>query len=469
MAVTRRCLPVLLMVTIAAWTSHATAATEAPGARSGSAIAQAPAGTSASPASNSDSADDDLQASAAPAWVPPRPVSASEPPEYFLRLPVRIVALPLSALGWAAEHTAGFVEERQIVPRFAGALDGIFIPHVGLSVGAPHLGPGVGLGLAARLHPSAFGEMFFAELSGSTRKYSRALIALHRGPATVHYENDWRPRDPFFGFGPSSSDDSVSSYAWRQQRYQLTLAYPPLGSGRSEVKLGVSAWVGPREITIRHGKLDRSFEQVFPSLTGLLDSRQEHFVYGMRIARDLRGGVPHWNGGYVVEARAERFDKAIDALTIRSANTVAPQFTRISVGGQTAASFSRRNPRTLRATARAVMTESVRGSASMLMPDLASLGADDGLASLDLGRFRDRDLLYGALMYIIPLSSPLELEFHAESGGVFPKLKEARLSLFRESYGFSLRPRTPTRLLAAIGADWSPGAFSIRYKLGGVE
>ena len=73
-------------------------------------------------------------------------------------------------------------------------------------------------------------------------------------------------------------------------------------------------------------------------------------------------------------------------------------------------------------------------------------------------------------MYIIPLNAPLELEFHAESGGVFPKLKDAQLSLFRESYGFSVRPRTPLRLLAAIGADWSPGVFSIRYKLlGGVE
>ena len=413
-------------------------------------------------------AGDGLEATTSAAWVPPHPVSAEEPWERVLRLPERIAFFPLSVLGLAAKNTARYAEERQFITRFSGPAAGTNRPRFGLSVGAPHLGPGVGLGLAVDFKPSVLGNLFSAELAGSTRRYTRTRLALDRGPATLHYEYDWRPRDAFFGYGLGSSGDSMSSYAWRQQRFQLTLAYPWGWKDKHPPKLQISGWAGPREITIRRGRRAPSFEQEFPSQSGLLNLRQEHFVYGMRLAGDTRSGVPHWGRGFLAEARIERFDKPIDGLTIRSANTVEPQFTRLSLKGEAAVSFMP-DPRTIRITVRSVSTGSVTGSAPLLIPDLASLGADDGLASLQLGRYRDRDALYGAVAYIFSMSAPLEMEFHAETGGVYARMTDARVATLKQSFGFSLRPRTDVMLLAAVGADWSPGVFVIRYSLWGAE
>ena len=419
-------------------------------------------------AADSSVADEALRPTAAPPWLPARPVPAQEPWELAVRAPERIVTLPLSALAYVAKNTTRVTEQRQLIDRFAGSAAGAGRPRLGLSVGAPHLGPAVGLGLAVDFKPSLLQSAFSAHLAGSTKKYTRTLLALHRGPAMLHYEYDWRPRDRFFGYGLGSANDSSSSFAWRQQRFQLTLIYPWQQTHAKPRLAQVQGWIGPREIVIRHGRLAPSFEQTFPGQAGLLNLRQERLVYGLQLVRDSRVGEPHWLHGVRTELRAERFDKAIDALTLRSAHTEAPQFTRLSFRGQTGFSFMR-DPRTFRVAVRAVSTGPVAGSAPLLIPDLVSLGADDGLASLALGRFRDRDLLYGAASYIFPLSRQLEMELHSETGGVYARMRDAKPSSFKQSYGFSLRPRTDLRVLGAVGADWSPGAFVIRYSLGGEQ
>src|ERR1051326_4959411 len=177
---------------------------------------------------------------------------------------------------------------------------------------------------------------------------------------------------------------------------------PPPGAARPGAD--ATAWVASREVVIRRGRLAPSFEEVFPGQAGLVDLRQERLVYGAEVSRDRRAGEPHWGRGYLATVRAERFDRALSGLTIRSGHTTAPQFTRLSFKGSAGFSFMR-DPRPIRIAGPAVSTGAVAGSAPLLIPDLVSLGADDGLASLDLGRFRDRDLLYGALTYIFPLAT----------------------------------------------------------------
>ena len=60
-------------------------------------------------------------------------------------------------------------------------------------------------------------------------------------------------------------------------------------------------------------------------------------------------------------------------------------------------------------------------------------------------------------------------DLHAESGGVFPHLDQARLTSFRNSYGVGLRPRTDFAPLGWIGVDWSNEAVRFRFAFGGVE
>jgi len=407
--------------------------------------------------------DSSFLASNAPAWVPDRPVPAEEGWETGVRMPLRIATLPLSILGYAARSTTRYLEEHQLHTRVSSGVSTLAHPPLGLSLKPAHMGPGVGFSAAADWSPSLWGSLFTADLAGSTKKYTRTLLAVHRGPATFNYEYGWRPREPYFGVGIGSSDDDNSSYAWRQQRYRLTLGYRRRQTDK--IRPYVSTWVGPREVTIRHGRLAPSFEDVFPGQANLLNLRQEHFVYGVQSGLDTRAGKPHWSRGFQAEFRGERFDKPIKALTIRSGNTSSPQFTRLTFSGQAGVSFWT-DPRTLRLAFRAVSASPLRDAAPLLPPDFATLGAGDGLASLDLGRFRDRDLLYGSLMYIFPVSSHFEFEIHSETGSVFQRMRDAKRTNFRHSHGISLRPRTDSMVIGVIGADWSPGEFVIRYELG---
>ena len=114
----------------------------------------------------------------------------------------------------------------------------------------------------------------------------------------MHYEYDWRPRDPFFGYGLATSSDARSSYAWRQQRYQLTLGVPRRTTLAGRPWASATSWVASREVVIRKGRLAPSFEQVFPAQAGLVDLRQERIVYGLELTRDTRTGKPHWGSGY---------------------------------------------------------------------------------------------------------------------------------------------------------------------------
>src|SRR5439155_23152053 len=102
------------------------------------------------PASDTSASDPGLQATAAPAWVPDRPVPAQEPWELALRAPERIAPFPLSLLGRGTKWTLRLVEQDQLLPRLTSRPGGLLALPFGFSVGAAQLGPRVGLGLAAR-------------------------------------------------------------------------------------------------------------------------------------------------------------------------------------------------------------------------------------------------------------------------------------------------------------------------------
>ena len=135
---------------------------------------------------------------------------------------------------------------------------------------------------------------------------------------------------------------------------------------------------------------------------------------------------------------------------------------------ETAVSFGR-DPRTLRLAVRVVDQHFDASGGTFLLADLQSLGGSAGLAGFESGRFRDVDLALARLSYVYPLAKNLELDLHAEKGGVYPGLRQARMVLARGSSGVTLRFRTSTALFGAIGSDWSAERSRLWFSLGGLE
>ena len=427
---------------------------------SGAAIAASPA----APDSGADG--DDLAPTAAAPWNPPRPVSSAEPWETALGIPLRIATFPLSLLRLGLEGRLLQVEEASLVPRVRAAFT--MAPRIGVGVLPASLGDRTGLGATLHARPLLLGGWLGADLSGSTHDYARTRADLGQGPARLTYAYDWRPRERFFDVSLGTSHAVASTYAARTRRITLSLAYPWSEPGRRPPRGQIGIWAGPREMILRRGREAPSFDAAFPGTAGLLDRRQEHFIYGTRLALDRRAGAPHWSHGFRAAAEVERFGKQIETLSIRDGRTEAPQFTRMSFEGEGAVSFMR-DPRTLRFLVRVVKQTGRTGTAPRLIPDLMGLGGHQGLSGFEPGRFHDVDLVLGKLGYVFSLARHVEFELHAESGGVYPELERARLSTFKSSFGVALRPRSAWAPLASLGIDWSSESVRLRYSLGGVE
>src|SRR5262249_4556753 len=145
------------------------------------------------------------------------------------------------------------------------------------------------------------------EVDASTHQYWRTRVDLARGPATIGYVYEWRPRDLFYGAGLQSSRLNRSTFAVREQQVRLGLAYPVAIPHQRPPREQIAMWAGPREQIQHRGRERPSFEGVFPSFRPLLDLRQEHFVYGARVVHDTRAGAPHWTHGMCASFQAERF------------------------------------------------------------------------------------------------------------------------------------------------------------------
>jgi hypothetical protein len=300
-------------------------------------------------------------------------------------------------------------------------------------------------------------------------KYTQTRAELRRGPAGIEYAYTWRPRERFFGAGLESTDDDPSTFAYRRQHVEVTLAYPWSRPGAPPPRAQLATWAGPREMIVHRGREAPSFEDAYPAFLSDLNERQEHFVYGAGAVVDRRAGRPHWTHGWRVAARAERFGKSIESLTIRDAATPrAPQFTRFTFEGETGVSFYR-DPRTVRLAVKVVEQRRDQGAPPFLVPDLATLGGHQGLWGFEPGRFHGEDAAVARLSYILPLFRNAELELHAETGGVYGALEDLRLDTLENSYGVGIRPRTDFGPVGFVGVDWSRETVRLRFSFGGVE
>ncbi len=404
---------------------------------------------------------DSLAASTAPAWVPEHAVPAQEPWEQALHAPYTLVSVPIKGLGRVTEYTLGRIQFAALqapiplIQLFTGA------PPLGMHLSLGHLGRGAGHSGGLDFKPPAFDHLVTASFGASLTHYTRAALALQRGPARTSYLYEWRPRDKYYGLGNDSNRDSLSIHAWQSQRYQLSYAFDPKARLAKDSR-GLWLWAAVREGILRRGQVGPSVEETFPSLAHDIDGRQEYVIVGAAYAHDTRAGQPHWTSGHRLEARLERFTSAGHGF--RTSTLEAPHFTRTDLRAEQGFSFWR-DARTVRVSLRAVTTAQKGGSGPLAIPDLVSLGGHEGLESLPDGRYRDRDLVHGAVHYVFPMSKHLEAVTLIEAGAVARELSDLRWGDLRESYGFTLRVRSDTRIMAAAGVNWRPGAVRVHYDL----
>ena len=419
-------------------------------------------------------------------WTPPAPVPAAHPWETALRVPGFLLSLPLQALGRTTESGLVYVEDSNLIPRALALL--AFQRHLGLAVTPASLGDGTGWGGAVSWSPPVIGRHVTGEVSGSTAGYNRERAALFVGPVRAVYTSEWRPEDPFFGIGMDTRHGDETGYAVRSQSARLTMVWPHVERSRVAMQMvdGVlvhpampadapartqlALWGGPDQRFVTHGRgEDPSFETSFPGIAAVsLDRRVERLIYGARLTRDQRFGLPRWNRGWRASVEAERHDRSIEALALKDAHSDARTFTRFTYAAEAGVSAGT-DPRTVRLAVRVVDQVLDRGGGAFLIPDFVSLGGAEGLSGFEAGRFRDVDLVLGRLSYIFPLGKNLEFDWHVEAGGAFPHLSTVRPDRLETSYGGLLRVRADHAMLGAVGVEWSRESVRLRFSIGGVE
>lgn len=410
-----------------------------------------------------------MRATTAPPWNPPRPLSSERPWESMLRLPGRVLTMPLSLIGHGTRNYLLYVEDNNIVPRVQAIITAS--PRIGVYAIPASLGDHTGTGVALEVRPPVLRGIIGGELSASTQHYHRTRVQLALGPFGADYLYEWRPRDQFFGIGPDSKQDSISEFAVQDQSIRAQLTVPFQKPKEPPPRAQMSVYGGPRELVMRHGRGRRqSFEDVFPAIgASQLDERVENLTYGWRGYLDTRGGSPHWTHGVRLDAQVDYFTATSDKnLAFETASSNAPEFTRYYGNIETGFSFMR-DPRTIRVRLRA-SHQDVAGGGGMRIYDLAGLGGNRGLYGFEPGRFYDLDMVVGQLSYIFPLAQHFELDVHTELGSVYhDMLTDPTWSTLQNSYGVLLRPRNNNAPLGMVGVDWSREGVRFRFSIGGVD
>ncbi len=415
----------------------------------------------------------DLGPTSAPPWNPPRPMPRRQAWEQVVLMPGRIVSLPLSGLGYVTRAVILRGEDSGLIPLAPRPVR--VRPPSMLSLQPPALGDGAGWGGAVELSTPYAPRLprLSARYTATLLNYNSTLVGASLGPIALQYGFDWRPQDPFYGVGTSTSRDSLTNFGAQDEFARVLIRW---GANRDTVHahrhFRFNAWGGPRSLVSRTGRKSgaKSYEVLFPTLgAATLDRRVEHLVYGGSLSTDWRSGHPHWGHGGDLMLSVERFDTPIRALALNSSQFDGAQFMRYSA--QTEGGFSfMRDPRTIRLLVR--LTDQTVGSGRdhFLISDMARLGGRDGLAGFNPGRFHDLDLLYTRLMYVFPLARLFELEVHSEWGAVYHDVwTDARLGTLKHSVGLSLRFRNDVAPRGSLGFDASSEGVRIHYALGGVE
>ena len=423
-------------------------------------------GSSAPGPSASVDSTTDLGPTSSVPWNPPRAVPTHESWEQVLNAPLTLVSLPIRGLGALSEAGLLRVQEDHLVPRVEYGI--AVTARSGIRAGPVGLGDRSGIGAAVTFAPPQARGWLRASLAGSLRRYHRGSAEVGPRWLFAGYTREWRPREPFYGIGANALESDISNYAvqseWEELRARLRAG--------TRIRRGAEAWAGERRSVLRPGRERNrpSFETPFPQLgTGALDLEQTQVVTGALVMLDSRSGRPHWARGWRLDAQAERFGPPRGDGLLLAGDGDAPGFHRFTLEGQVGWSFMR-DPRTLRLGARVVDVDPLDPTRPPRVFDLSHLGGGAGLAGFEPGRFHDLDLLVVELSYLFPLVEYGEVELSTEVGAVSGDVwRELRLDQLERSYSVTIRPRSHSAPLGALGVSWGREGTRVRVSLGGVE
>src|SRR5204862_8160768 len=132
------------------------------------------------------------------------------------------------------------------------------------------------------------------------------------------------------------------------------------------------------------------------------DLHEDGVTGGATITYDARiKGIQHWVRGWRAGLMAESFADQSRSRLLFPASEASSRFTRLRYDAEAGSSFFMADPRTVRLALRVVDQHLDRGL--ILPPDLASLGAGEGLAGFEPRRFHDLDAALARLTYLFPL------------------------------------------------------------------
>jgi hypothetical protein len=415
-------------------------------------------------------ADGDLGPSTAPPWNPDGAVPRRRGWEQALGLPGRILTLPLVPVAWASERLLRRIESGGIlVPRPQGSSR--VEPGIGVSLAS--LGDRAGLGgrfeWKTIVLPGQFRSVLALSHAASVRHYHDTRVVLSGDLGEISYNYEWRPQEPFYGFGMDASRDLRTSYATQSERVQVALGFAWNRNRETRAPRTQTGFFAGTDSRVTKRGRDEDLppaDVLYPEvMEPILGERWEHFIFGFHFSSDWRTGAPHLANGWRVMVELERHDEPHEILALDTDHPGA-QFTRATYELERRFSFMR-DPRTIQIRTRIMDQHISSNPERMELGDYAKLGGHYGLGGFEPGRFHDLDMMYGKLAYIFPLVRRLEIEIHGEAGQVASDVwRTSRFDQFATSMGIGLRGRTSQRALGYIGFDWSREGVRARWSTG---
>jgi hypothetical protein len=243
--------------------------------------------------------------------------------------------------------------------------------------------------------------------------------------AVVDYQ--WRPNEPFYGFGQDSSVDDASSFALRQGSFSLQWRQRLHG----RIRVGAVYTLASLKALNSTGGTRPPVEETFGDLPGL-DQRTNFHSIGANV------GLSGYRGDYRLGGRGEfgaSWQDSYGGPDIRYLRMEGFMEGRLPVVTGRSAFLGQ---------AGTVMIREDSGTAALPFYLYARTGGSATLRGFPLDRFYGRNMILATLEYRWLIHPGIEAQIFYDSGQIFQHTNDISLLNWQRNYGFGLRFRNKT-------------------------